>query len=118
MYMTIGYPQAIRSLAPTAEWTMIDITNYATLQWFSPEVTKPSKSEADAEIARLTSAEPFEVCKEESKKRIAATDWSVLPDVSISNRAEFESYRAALRALIITPVANPSYPTEPQPVWL
>lgn len=109
--------QALKSLRPTAQWAIAN-DDYNTLQWFDTNTTKPSKAEVDAEIARLTAAEPFEVCKAEAKKRIAATDWSVLPDVSISNRAEFESYRAALRALIITPVANPSYPTEPQPVWL
>lgn len=118
MYMTIGYPQAIRSLAPTAEWTMTDVTNYATLQWFSSEVTKPSKAEADAEVARLQAEEPLKKCKEEAKKRIATSDWSVLPDVGISNVAAFETYRAALRELIKNPVANPSFPTEPDPVWI
>ena len=116
--MNIGYPQAIRSLAPTAEWTMTDITNYSTLQWFSPEVTKPTESQAQAEIARLEAEEPLKNCKAEAKRRIAASDWSVLPDVGISNVAQFETYRAALRELIKNPVANPSFPTEPEPVWL
>ena len=116
--MNIGYPQAIRSLAPTAEWTMTDITNYSTLQWFSPEVTKPTESQAQAEIARLEAEEPLKNCKAEAKRRIAESDWSVLPDVGISNVAQFETYRAALRELIKNPVANPSFPTEPEPVWL
>jgi len=57
------------------------------------------------------------VTKTEAKKRIATTDWSVLPDVGISNTAEFEAYRAALRELIKNPVADPVWPTEPEPVW-
>jgi hypothetical protein len=109
--------QALKSLHPTAQWAIAN-EEYSTLQWFDTNTTKPSKAEVDAEIARLTTAEPFEACKAEAKKRIAATDWAMLPDVSISNRAEFEEYRAELRALIITPVSNPSYPVEPQPVWL
>jgi hypothetical protein len=117
MYMTIGYPQAIRSLAPTAEWTMTDVTNYATLQWFDTNTTQPTKAEVDAEVARLQAEEPLKNCKEEAKKRIAASDWSVLPDVGLSNVSEFEAYRATLRALIKNPVANPSFPTEPNPVW-
>jgi hypothetical protein len=116
--MNIGYPQAIRSLAPTAEWTMTDITNYSTLQWFSPEVTKPTESQAQAEITRLESEKPLKDCKAEAKRRIAESDWSVLPDVGISNVAQFETYRAALRELIKNPVATPSFPTEPEPVWL
>lgn len=57
------------------------------------------------------------LCKTEAKKRIAATDWSVLPDVGLANTAEFETYRAALRELIKNPVADPVWPTEPEPVW-
>jgi hypothetical protein len=113
----ITVSNALFSLTPTAQWTISD-NNYSTIIWHSASIPKPTKAEVDAEIARLTTAEPFEACKAEAKKRIAATDWSVLPDVSISNRAEFEEYRAELRALIITPVENPSYPVEPQPVWI
>lgn len=118
MSMPIGYPQAIRSLAPTAEWTMLDINDYSTLQWFSPEVAKPTENEVKAEVSRLKSQEPFNICKEEAKRLIAASDWSVLPDVGISNVSEFEAYRAQLRALIKTPVAEPVFPTEPQPNWI
>lgn len=56
-------------------------------------------------------------CKSESKKRIANSDWSVLPDVNISNKSEFENYRSQLRNLILNPVEDPIFPTEPQPIW-
>ena len=56
-------------------------------------------------------------CKEESKKRIANCDWSVLPDVNIINKSEFESYRSQLRNLILNPVENPIFPVEPNPIW-
>ena len=56
-------------------------------------------------------------CKEEAKKRIATTDWAVLPDVGLANVAAFETYRAALRELIKNPVAEPTWPTEPEPIW-
>ena len=113
----ITVSNALFSLTPDAQWTISNNT-YSTIIWHTPSIPKPTEKEVNDEIDRLTAAEPFELCKAEAKKRIAATDWSVLPDVSISNRAEFESYRATLRALIITPVANPSYPAEPQPVWM
>jgi hypothetical protein len=58
-----------------------------------------------------------EQCKSESKKRIANSDWSVLPDVNISNKSEFENYRSQLRNLILNPVEDPIFPEEPNPIW-
>ena len=118
MSMPIGYPQAIRSLAPTAQWTMLDINNYSSLQWFSPEVTKPTENEVKVEVERLQSQEPLTICSNKAKTLLAASDWSVLPDVNISNKVEFETYRAQVRALVFNPVAEPVFPTEPQPVWI
>ena len=56
-------------------------------------------------------------CKEESKKRIANSDWSVLPDVNITNKLDFENYRSILRNLIINPIEDPIFPIEPNPKW-
>lgn len=56
-------------------------------------------------------------CKDEAKKRIANSDWSVLPDVKISNKLDFENYRIILRNYILNPVENPVFPVEPQPIW-
>lgn len=61
---------------------------------------------------------PIDACKNGAKFRLAQSDWSVLPDVNISNTAEFVAYRAALRQLVTNPVADPTWPIEPQPVWL
>jgi hypothetical protein len=57
-------------------------------------------------------------CKEESKKRIANSDWSVLPDVKIQNKAQFENYRSTLRNLILNPIEDPIFPIEPAPIWI
>jgi hypothetical protein len=70
------------------------------------------------EIVKVKAALPLNDCKAEAKKRIAATDWSVLSDVGISNTAEFEAYRAALRELIKNPVADPVWDSEPEPIWI
>ena len=56
-------------------------------------------------------------CKEESKKRIANSDWSVLLDVNITNKSDFENYRSILRNLIINPIEDPIFPIEPNPIW-
>lgn len=107
---------ALMSLRPGAQWVMHN-NSYSELVWMDEVQTKPTENEIQDEITRLTLEEPFTACKEEAKKRIAASDWSVLPDVGITNVSEFEAYRAALRELIKNPVAEPVFPTEPQPVW-
>jgi len=56
-------------------------------------------------------------CKTTAKTKLTDSDWSVLPDVNITNRAEFEAYRATIRNLVLNPVADPVFPAEPQPVW-
>jgi hypothetical protein len=71
----------------------------------------------NTKYAELVEQAQINLCKDTAKQRIAASDWSVLPDVGISNTAEFETYRAALRELIKNPVAEPTWPTEPEPIW-
>lgn len=56
-------------------------------------------------------------CKNQAKNLIAQSDWSVLSDVNISNKSEFETYRAILRNYILNPVENPDFPVEPEPIW-
>ena len=56
-------------------------------------------------------------CKDQAKQLIANSDWSVLPDVNITNKSEFENYRNQLRNLIINPVEDPIFPQEPNPIW-
>jgi hypothetical protein len=58
-----------------------------------------------------------DACKAQAKQLLAASDWSILPDVQISNKADFENYRAILRGYVISPVTNPTWPTEPTPIW-
>ena len=82
-------------------------------QWvYQDIIVEPTVEELD--IPQLT---PEEQCKAQAKYLLTITDWSVLPDVNISNKAEFEAYRAAVRNYIVNPVADPVWPTEPQPVW-
>lgn len=108
--------QALLSLRPQAQWGMSN-EDYNTLQWFDTNQSKPTYNEVQDEITRLTLEEPFTACKEEAKRRIALTDWAVLPDVGLANVSEFASYRASLRALIKNPVQNPVFGTEPNAVW-
>jgi hypothetical protein len=113
----ITVSNALFSLTPDAQWT-ISNNNYDTVIWHTPEIVQPTKAAVDAEVARLTEEIPFKACSDQAKKLLADSDWSMLSDVNISNRAEFETYRAALRTLVFNPVADPTFPTEPQPIWV
>lgn len=105
--------EAILSLVPNAQVVIID----NSVDWIEPSVAPVTEDQIQDEITRLTLLEPFNVCKEKAKQLIASTDWSTLSDVGLANQSEFIAYRAALRALIINPVADPVFPTEPTPVW-
>lgn len=114
--MSLAYHNAIIALAPGAQFAVTD-SDYSSIVWMSPGIPQPSKVAVDAEVARQAALAPLEATKGEAKLRIAASDWSVLPDVGLANQAAFVAYRADLRSLITNPVANPSWPVEPQPIW-
>jgi hypothetical protein len=116
--LPISYPSALMVLTPNAQWSIQDENDYSSLVWLSTDVEKPTQAALDAEVTRQVAAVPYDLCKEQAKKLIAASDWAMLSDVGISNVSEFEAYRAQLRALIKTPVVSPTFPTEPQPVWI
>ena len=90
--------------------------SYEGLIWLD-ESLKPTKEELDSQWEEVKSIIAKNKCKSKAKQLISNTDWSVLPDVSITNKSEFESYRNILRNYIINPIENPEFPIEPQPIW-
>lgn len=69
------------------------------------------------DLSAVTAQAQKNACKAQAKALLAASDWSVLPDVQITNKSAFDNYRAILRGYVISPVTDPTWPTEPQPVW-
>lgn len=113
---TFGVPDALTNLRPESQWSLVG-DEYENINWMDPNNEIPTKEEIQAEIDRLNSTYPLEFCKYEAKRRIAETDWAVLPDVNLLNRGDFEDYRAVLRQLILFPVADPTWPIMPEPIW-
>ena len=74
-------------------------------------------NEVAYDLSAVTAQAQKDSCKTQAKQLLAASDWSTLPDVQISNKADFENYRAILRGYVLSPVTNPTFPTEPTPVW-
>ena len=52
-----------------------------------------------------------------AEKLLLESDWSVLPDVPLANKAEWEVYRSALRQIAINPTVDPVWPVKPQSIW-
>jgi hypothetical protein len=90
-----------------------DSTEYATVDWIGEWTQQPTWEQVQEKIEIVKT----EQAKDEAKKRIAATDWAVLSDVGLANQSAFVAYRAELRALITNPVAEPTWPVEPEPIW-
>lgn len=116
--MTKTIFDALAILVPNSEWT-IEGQDYDTLKWLTPDIPQPTKETVEAEIARLNAQEPIDECKRQAKQLLIDTDWALVPDAAASliNQADFIAYRAAVRALVINPVANPSFPTVPTAQW-
>ena len=74
-------------------------------------------NEVTYDLSAVTTQAQKDACKAQAKALLAASDWSVLPDVQITNKSAFDNYRAILRGYVISPVTDPTWPTEPQPVW-
>ena len=89
---------ALQSLKPKAEWTWIGY-EYSGLDWLDSSQTKPTESEINAEITRLNNAEPMRLLRVERDTRLAACDWTQSRDVTLSNDADWKTYRQSLRDL-------------------
>ena len=95
----------------------ISDNNLEFLVWLDPVVPKPTQEQIDVWEISYPHDIAVKNCKDLAKEKISFCDWSVLPDVNIKNKNEFESYRSILRNYILNPVVNPVFPEEPQPIW-
>ena len=93
--MKYDIPAALQTLKPGAEWVLRG-TEYSGLEWLSSE-QQPTKTEIVDKIAELDTAEPMRLLRIERNKKIAETDWRVLPDQPSSD--DWVNYRQALRDL-------------------
>ena len=93
--MKYDIPHALQSLKPGSQWVLRG-EDYTGLEWLSSE-QQPTKTEVVDKIAELDAAEPLRLLRIERDKKIALTDWRVLPDQTPSD--DWINYRQALRDL-------------------
>ena len=91
--------QALASLKPLCSWSWKG-TDYSGLLW-EDSGTAPTESEIDAEVTRLTNAEPMRLLRVERDKLLAACDWVVLSDsqLTTTKKTAWKTYRQSLRDL-------------------
>ena len=94
--MKYDITHAIQSLKPGAQWTLTG-EDYSGLNWLDSSQTKPTETEVNSKISELDNAEAMRLLREERDKKIALTDWRVLPDQTPSD--DWINYRQALRDL-------------------
>ena len=56
-------------------------------------------------------------CVAKAKQLLADSDWSMVSDVGLKNSSDYAAYRGILRGLVISPVVDAVFPTEPSPIW-
>ena len=93
--MIIEKINALMSLVPGAGYVL---QGDGTLIWMDESITQPTDSAIDAEITRLTNAEPMRLLRVERDARLAATDWMSFSD-SPTMSDDWKTYRQALRDL-------------------
>ena len=118
----INYPQILSVNYAGSQWAMSG-NDYSTLEWFS-DTTKPTQTELDALATNTDDTLAKNSCKKQASALLYATDWTTIPDVAnsannpyLTNQAEFIAYRNEVRKLAVNPVVNPTWPTEPKPIW-
>ena len=97
---------ALNSLKPNTEWSWLG-DEYSGLTWIDSS-TKPTESEINAEVTRLTNAEPMRLLRLERDRLLATTDWRASSDLTLADA--WKTYRQALRDLPAS--ANPTIDSE------
>ena len=86
---------ALESLKPKSKYCWSGY-EYSGLNWLD-STTKPTESEINAELTKLTNAEPMKLLREERDLRLTACDWRASSDLTLSNN--WKTYRQELRDL-------------------
>ena len=93
--MKYDITHALQALKPGAVWVLSGM-EYSGLEWMDSG-QHPTEQEVKAKLIELEAAEPMRLLRIERDKKIAQTDWRVLPDQPSSD--DWINYRQALRDL-------------------
>ena len=96
--MIIGKIDALMSLVPGAGYVL---QGDGTLIWMDESITQPTDSAIDAEVTRLTNAEPMRLLRIERDRRLTDCDWIITMHKELGTNipAAWKTYRQSLRDL-------------------
>ena len=89
---------ALKSLKPSSQYVWFGF-DYSNLNWISSD-SKPTESAIDAELTKLTNAEPMRLLRVERDRLLTACDWRASSDLTLSTA--WKTYRQSLRDLPAT----------------
>jgi len=84
---------AILALRPNAQFRL----QGDVLTWTDPKLTEPTTEEIQAKYDELVDAQPLNELRMVRSMKLAETDWTQNRDVTLSNDADWKTYRQALR---------------------
>jgi len=87
--------KALISLKPNKQFSWTG-NEYSGLTWLDSG-TAPTESELDAEVTRLSNAEPMRLLRVERDRLLTACDWRASSDLTLADA--WKTYRQALRDL-------------------
>lgn len=112
MILPIDKSDAILALRPNAQFRLQD----DVLIWTDPELTEPTAEEIKNKYDELVAAQPLNELRMVRSIKLAESDWTQNRDVTLSNDADWKTYRQALRDITktYTSVDDVVWPTKPE----
>jgi len=89
---------AVLSLKPGAVFTM----RGDVLDWQDDTITKPTDAEIKKKYDELVDAQPLNELRMVRSMKLAETDWTQSRDITLSNDADWKTYRQSLRDITKT----------------
>ena len=102
---------ALSSLRPNSEFVVVG-NSLSAIDWHDENQNRPTDSEINAEISRLTAAEPMRLLRLERNKRLDETDWWDIRGTATEAQSNYRQLLRDLPANTADP-ANPIWPTKP-----
>ena len=111
MILPIDKSDAILALRPNAQFRL----QGDVLTWTDPKLTEPTTEEIQKKYDELRAAQPLNEVRAVRNMKLAETDWTQNRDVTLSNDADWKTYRQALRDITKTykTLDTVKWPTEP-----
>ena len=109
--LPIDKADAILALRPNAQFRL----QGDVLTWTDPKLTEPTTEEIQAKYDELVAAQPLNELRMVRSMKLAETDWTQSRDITLSNDADWKTYRQALRDITdsATSLDDVTWPEKP-----